>query len=197
MLKKIVVCALIFTSHQTFAQSSSFIGGLVDRIHFGIKAGGNYSNFLNANFKTDGLAGFHAGGIVTLDMGKHLVVQEEFLYSTLGAKVANNVFGQEDVRLDYFSVPILFKYRTGIGLYAELGTQADFLISDHKLLKTGDFAEKLDFGAVGGLGYRFAKHYEIGLRYYYGLKNVGKFEGYGVAKDFKNSTAQMSFAYMF
>lgn len=54
-MKKILLILLVIVSTGASAQS------ILSRLHFGIKAGGNYSNFTNANFDTDPLMGFHAG----------------------------------------------------------------------------------------------------------------------------------------
>lgn len=167
-----------------------------------MKAGGNYSNFTQADFSTDGLAGFHGGFIVNFNLNNNWSIQEEFLYSTQGAKVKSNFFGtSEDLKLSYIQVPIFVKYHSNIGLYAELGGAANILVEDAKNTGFDKFADKMDAGAVAGLGYQFKtgslKGLGIGARYYQGFMDVGKFNSPTSKSDFKNSVAQISVSYMF
>lgn len=199
-MKKVLLMGLLFVSTQTlFAQS---LGGIWQRLSFGLKAGVNYSNFTGASFDTEGLSGFHSGLIVNFKLTDKWSVQEEFLYSTQGAKVKDNLFGpNNDLRLSYMSVPILAKYHSNIGFYAEIGAQANMLIEDAKNTGFNDFADKIDVGAVAGLGYQFKagpiKGLGIGARYYHGFMDVGKFYSPAVKSDFKNSVAQLSVFYIF
>lgn len=196
-MKKVVLLAVIvITTQATFSQS------LLKRLRFGIKGGANYSNFTNTSFDTEGLLGYHGGLIVNLKLTGKLSIQEEFLFSTQGAKVKNGFTVKDnDLKLSYLSVPILLKYHSNIGLYGEIGGQANMLIEDAKNTGYKDFADKIDAGAVAGLGYQFKigmlKGLGIGVRYYYGLKDVGKFDASSIKPDFKNSVAQGSIFYIF
>lgn len=80
-MKKIFLSAFVLlTAQLSFGQS--FFGGIMDRLSFGVKAGGNYSNFTDAGFDTEGLAGFHAGLVVDFRISDNWSIQEDFLYST-------------------------------------------------------------------------------------------------------------------
>lgn len=199
-MKKVLLMGLLFVSAQTsFGQS---LGGIWQRLSFGLKAGGNYSNFTGASFDTEGLPGFHGGLVVNFKLTDKWSVQEEFLYSTQGAKIKANFFGaNNDLKLSYMSVPILAKYHSNTGFYAEIGAQANMLVEDAKNTGFDDFADKIDAGAVAGLGYQFkagpVKGLGIGARYYQGFMDVGKFYSPAVKSDFKNSVAQLSLFYIF
>jgi hypothetical protein len=79
------------------------------------------------------MAGFHAGAIVNFKLSDAWSIQEDFLYSTQGAKIKDNTFATAgDLKLSYLSVPIVVKYHSGIGIYAEAGAQANMLIEDAK-----------------------------------------------------------------
>lgn len=191
------MAAVVLVTVQT-----SFGQSIFRNLHFGLKAGANYSNFNNANFDTEGLTGFHAGLIVNYTFTDKWSVQEEFLYSTQGAKVKSGFsLGNEDLKLSYLSVPILVKYHSKIGLYGEIGGQANILAEDAKNTGFSDFAQKIDGGAVAGLGYQFrngpVKGLGIGVRYYYGFTDVGKFSSSKINSDFRNSTVQASIFYIF
>lgn len=196
-MKKVVLLAVIVITIQ-----AGFSQGLLKRLRFGIKGGANYSNFTNASFDTEGLIGYHVGLIVNLKLTGKLSIQEEFLFSTQGAKVKSGfTVSDPELKLSYMSVPILLKYHSNIGLYGEIGGQANMLIEDAKNTGYKDFADKIDAGAVAGLGYQFKigmlKGLGIGARYYYGFKNVGKFTASSIQPDFKNSVAQASVFYIF
>lgn len=194
-MKKLFLIGFVLMTTQGFSQT--FMSSLWSRLHFGLKAGANYSDFRDADFDTEGLVGFHAGGIVAFDITKNFMVQEEFLFSTQGAKVKKDLFGKEDLQISYITIPILLRYRTNMGLYIEAGPQAGMLIADVKDTSYDKFADKVDIGLAGGLGFRFGSHVELGARYYYGFTDVGKFDSPVITKSFKNNTAQVSLSYIF
>jgi hypothetical protein len=197
MKKVFLAMAMLLVSHVVFGQES-----FLSRFHFGLKAGINSSNFENANFDTDMLTGFHVGAIVNFALTDKWSIQEEFLYSTQGAKIKNGfALGDKELKLSYVSVPILVKYHSNLGIYGEIGGQANILVEDAKNTGFEDFADKIDGGAVAGLGYQFksgpVKGLGIGARYYYGFTNVGKFTSSTINSDFKNSMIQGSLFYIF
>ncbi len=168
------------------------------RLSFGLKAGANYSNYTQQNFSSDGLVGFHAGAVVDFKLIKNLFIQEEFLFSTQGAKIKGDLFDNQNVKVNYFTVPFLLKYRTNLGLYLEAGSQAGMRTSENiGTAQIGEFAKKLDLSAVGGLGYQSKSGFGIGVRYVAGLSKVGDFQISNVKPDFKNSVMQASIFYIF
>jgi hypothetical protein len=179
-MKKLLVISFVLVSTHSFGQS--FVQGIVSRLSFGVKAGANYSNYVNADFATDPLVGFHAGGMVNFRFTKHFSVQEEFLFSSQGAKVAD-----VDRKVYYLSVPIMLKYRTNLGLYLEAGAQAGMRL--HEDVK--DFSKQLEFGAAGGLGFQSKMGLGFGVRYVAGVSKAG------MIGDFRNSVAQGSVFYIF
>lgn len=200
MKKLFLVGFALVASQMSFGQST--FGNLMQRLSFGVKAGGNYSNFTDAGFETEGLAGFHAGLIVNFKLADKWSIQEEFLYSTQGAKTKNSLLGVEkDMKLSYLSVPILVKYHSAIGIYAEVGPQVNMLIEDAKNTGFDKFADKIDAGVAAGVGYQFKegslKGLGIGARYYQGFMDVGKFNSATVKPDFKNSVFQAGVFYIF
>lgn len=196
-MKKLIIFSIILVSSANcFSQSST--KNLFKRLSFGVKAGANYSNFTNADFETDGLVGFHAGGLVNFKLNEHLSIEEEFLFSLQGAKL-KGVNDNESIKLYYMTVPILLKYRTNSGIYFEAGPQVGALMKEDldKTLVDGQFAKKLDFGVAAGLGFQAKSGLGIGARYVAGLSGVGDFQSSVVRTDFKNSTVQASVFYVF
>ena len=191
-MKKLLVICFALVSTQSFSQS------LFQRLSFGLKAGANYSNYTNANFNTEGIVGFHTGGLVNFKLTNSLSIQEEFLFSTQGAKVKDNVFGTENIKVSYINVPFLLKYRSNLGLYIEAGPQVGMRANDNvSSTQIGEFAKKLDLSAVGGIGFQSKSGFGFGARYIAGLSKVGDFQPSTVKPDFRNSVIQASIFYIF
>jgi hypothetical protein len=174
--------------------------GLTQRLSLGLKAGGNYSNYTNTEgqFTSDGLAGFHAGAIVDFRIIRNLYFVEEFLFSTQGAKIKEDVFGKDNVKVSYLSVPCLLQFRTNIGIYIEGGVQTSLRLGDN-LDKTtySQFAKQLDMGVAGGIGYLSKAGLGVGLRYVGGMTRVADFSLQNAQPNFRNSMAQASIFYIF
>ncbi|SHG56082.1 Outer membrane protein beta-barrel domain-containing protein [Chryseolinea serpens] len=197
-MKKLIIFSFVLVSSSN-CFSQSFTKDLFKRLSFGVKAGVNYSNFANADFETDGLVGFHAGGLVNFKLNERLSIEEEFLFSLQGAKLKGVLNDTESIKLYYMTVPILLKYRTNSGIYFEAGPQVSALMKEDldKSLVDGQFAKKLDFGVTAGLGFQAKNGLGIGARYVAGLSDVGDFQSSIVKNDFRNSTVQASVFYVF
>lgn len=195
MKKSILICFVLVSTH---CFSQSFVQGITQRLSFGLKAGVNYSNYTNASFTTDALIGFHAGLLVDFRLANHLFIQEEFLFSSQGAKVKEDVFGKDNIQVNYVTVPFLLKYRSNLGIYIEAGAQTGMRTSENiSTTQVGDFAKKLDLAAVGGIGFQSKSGFGIGVRYVAGLSKVGDFQASDVKPDFHNSVIQGSIFYIF
>ena len=182
---------------QTTPGNQSFAQKLMNKLEFGLTGGGNYSNFTNANFATDPLPGFHAGFTVAYKFTDNFLVQEEFLYSLQGAKVKEGTLTGQDIKLSYAAIPILFKYRTNSGFYVEAGGQTGYKVKeDIGGVTDAKFAKKIDFGAIGGLGYQSKMGLGIGARYFYGIQKVSETPS-PILGDFKNNSIQASVFYIF
>jgi hypothetical protein len=180
--------------------TKGFSQSILKRLEFGVKAGANYSNFTNASFATDPLVGFHAGATVAFKITDNFLIQEEFLFSAMGAKskTGNNLFNGQDIKLYYASIPLLLKYRTNSGFYVEMGSQMSFKAKeDVKGQSFAVFAKKMDVAAAAGVGYQSKCGLGIGARYLYGLTSVGEFNSSTIKNDFKNNNIQVSIFYVF
>lgn len=191
-MKKLLLICLVLVSAKGYSQS------ILNRLEFGIKAGTNYSNFTDANFPTDPLIGFHAGATVAFKFTKNFMVQEEFLFSTQGAKIKGGTLGEQDLKLSYMSVPFLLKYRTNSGFYVEAGTQFGYKLNEEVSgITTQNFAKKIDMAGAGGIGYQSKLGLGIGARYIYGISKVGDFNATTITNNFKNNSIQASVFYVF
>jgi len=109
IIKNLFIGCILLVSTSSFSQS--FFKNIGERLYFGVKAGANYSDFTNAGFDK---------------FNDHFAVQEEFLYSTQGAKIKGEIMDGEDIKLSYVTVPILLKYKTDFGLYLERVRKSGF-----------------------------------------------------------------------
>jgi hypothetical protein len=110
------------------AQSSS------DELHFGLKAGANYSNMYdsqNKEYTADGKIGFAAGAFVSIPIGTYFGIQPELLFSQKGFKATSSVLGN-DVSLtrttNYIDVPIFLAVKPSEMVTILVGPQYSFLM---------------------------------------------------------------------
>jgi len=166
------------------------------QVTVGLKAGANITNFSGGDFdevKKKAIVGFHGGGYLNFSLGA-ISLQPELLFSTQGARI-DSVSGSYDWKVNYLTLPVMFKYRSAGGFYLEAGPQFGFKLSEDVKDQTIDgFAKDLDLSAGIGLGFHTPGGFGIGARYLAGLSKVGDFdpsEVGGVDPDFKNSVLQL------
>lgn len=140
--------------------------------------------------------GFYAGVYATLPLGPGFAIEPGINYSEKGTVLKGtlpfpkldflnaNVTGT--ARLAYVDVPVLAKVFITPGFYLYAGPQASFLVSGKARVRAGalginayqdDFdisnqLRKVDFSAVGGLGYQFENGLGLSAGYDYGLSSL-------------------------
>jgi hypothetical protein len=73
-----------------------------------LKLSGNNAGFMNSDLRN----GFVAGAFVNFPAGKSPIsFQTEFLYSSMGGDLSNELKEKQNLRFNYFSIPVLIKYR--------------------------------------------------------------------------------------
>ena len=185
-MKKVLVLAVVMVTG--FAMQAQ-------GIHFGIKAGTNFSNF-NGDLDTDGITSFHTGAVLELNVVPTFSVQAEGLFSSQGATVKdeanvgeNIVSVSRDINLDYISVPVMAKYYilpSKLSLMA--GPQFSFLVDEaEEALDSKSF----DMAAAGGVELKLIAGLFVQARYTIGLTDV--YEDI----DSKNAVFQLSVGYFF
>jgi hypothetical protein len=169
-------------------------------IEFGLDGGVNYANIrglsggeanalFNIGFYFDIRTQnprwlFHTGVIVKSSMGS-----DRLPVYPLGSPDLDNAFasGEVERKINYFNVPVMMKRKFGSRFYAEAGmmpalrTKAfDYFTADDPSgeleyrLDIKDDYHRLDFGLIGGIGYRLmgGNGMNLGIRYYYGLVDI-------------------------
>ena len=181
---------LIFVTNITTAQEKTALG---------LKAGLNYSSFINnkdgavpADYQ--GKAGFHAGGFVNFRLAEKLFIRPEVLFSLQGSEFEidakdTNVNDPEDpifisdgisgkIKESVILVPVMAGVFVTENLDIELGPQLAWVVNRDVTYENNPYPLALirnddsgdfEFGVNAGLGYNFRAHYRIGLRYIYGI----------------------------
>lgn len=176
LMKKLILTLLFLISFSVQSQV----------LQFGLKGGYNAST-LSGDGDISSLSGFHAGVFASIDL-VILDVVPELVYSTQGAK-----FGDQEVNLDYFNVPIMARLNLLKVLYIEAGPQIGFLINaenDGEDVK--DDFESTDFAIGVGAGVELFDTFDVSARYNFGTTDVTKAPG-----DYKNNVLQVGLAYKF
>ena len=191
-MKKLLLLAIL-------ASATTLAGA---QIQFGAKAGLNLASIHVSpsqdvtSFKMT--PNFHVGGLVSIPLASSFSLQPEVVYSGQGTKVTSPD-ESGTYNLGFINVPVLLKYKTASGFFAELGPQLGFLLSA-KAKSAGtsvdvkDSFKSTDFSGVLGIGYMSPLNIGADVRYNLGLTNLAKSSGDGSAK---NGVIQIGVFYLF
>lgn len=175
-MKKIVLSLLILTSFVSLTQAQG--------IRLGVKAGANLNKISGQSFNDGFDLSYHFGGFMEIDFNKKWGVQPELLWSQSTGKpssfktvystsVSPLLDGNQQIKLNYLSIPLLLRYNIGGILSLNAGPQFSILLNNDKtLLQSGQSAFKSgDFAMVAGaqLNFKFLRIYG---RYNIGLQNI-------------------------
>lgn len=176
-MKKVIMSLMILVTAVTVSQAQG--------VRAGIKAGANLNQIDGQSFNNGFDLSYHFGGFLEIDFNKKLGIQPELLWSQTASKPSNfnNIYttgvsplfnGNEQIKLDYLSIPLLLRYNMiGGFLTLNAGPQFSILLKEDKtLLQNGQSAFKNgDFAMVAGAQLNF-KVLRIYARYNIGLQNI-------------------------
>lgn len=156
-------------------------------IHVGIKAGLNYTNVSKIKFRyasnnldtesPESRFGTHAGIYAELILPFPVSVQPEFSYSRQGFKFESGQ-AKAEARLNYFELPVLFKYRIIPMVHVFIGPQVSFL-SNTSYDYSGTYRNyeleenQTTFSGLAGAGITLGR-FDINARYGRGFSDVFK-----------------------
>ncbi len=176
-MKKVILSTLLLVAIASVSQAQG--------VRLGFKAGANLNKISSSQSFNDGFdLSYQLGGFLEVDFNKKWGIQPELLWSqsvtkpsnfkTLYASVSNPTLNNNDnIKLDYLSIPLLLRYNIGNILTLNVGPQYSILINkDKTLLQNGQSAFKDgDFAMVAGaqLNFKFLRIYG---RYNVGLQNL-------------------------
>ena len=172
------------------------------KIEFGLDGGFNFASMsgLETNkWKRDFNLGFYfdikmknqwyfnTGVLVKSSLGATGLTETDLI--EVGSTLTYSDTGEFTQKISYFLVPTLVKYRFKNHIYAEAGPQFGLMYkafieynydidgnSARIRQENKDFVNRMEVGAVAGVGYRLLKGlgWTIGIRYHYGFTNVYK-----------------------
>jgi len=146
---------------------------------------------------TSGTVGTQVGvGMNVYSFSKSFAINVGIVGSWQGAKYKSTYSSYNDssyntttesttssLKLFYLGIPILARYQSNSGFYAEAGLQPAFLLSaKYKSGSTSmdykSYLNSFDLGIPLGAGYRFSKHFMVGARIIPGITNINKKSAY-------------------
>ena len=171
-MKKILVAAFLLAAGLTTVNAQT--------AQLGIKAGINSSGFRGGDAKgSESIGDFNAGFFLHLPVTKTFSIQPELQYSGQGAKGDENGISVK-TKLGYMNLPVLAKYISPGGFFAQTGPQAGVLLTAKA--KAGNTAKvdvldafnKFDFSWVVGAGLHTKLNLDVDVRYNLGLSKLVK-----------------------
>lgn len=184
----------------------------------GIKGGVNLSNLYVNDVNDENMKfGFHAGIYYRGEISDAFSIQPEFLYSLKGAELVYDdgflglTNGKYRYNLGYVDVPVGFNIYPTDNFYFQVGPYVSLLMNA-KVKRVDDDGEKetvrefdrdnfntFDYGLFGGIGFVFNGGGSLGVRYNYGLQEIGENGSFAAqaTEQSKNSVFQVSLSFPF
>jgi hypothetical protein len=177
---------LLLASFAVFALSAALYaqGGF----RLGIKGGLNLNQIEGVSFNNGFNYGYHLGGFAEIDFTKKFGLQPELLwsqtntqvsaeFSTLYPTLVNSNTLNQNVTLNYLTIPLLLRYNLGGMFTVVAGPQFGILMNkDQNLLQNGQKAfSDGDFAVVAGLQVNL-KTLRLYGRYNIGMKNINQID---------------------
>jgi len=164
-MKKTITSAVFIASFLVSATVFS------QGIGIGIKAGANFANQSITDISTESRTSFHGGAYLTLAFSEKWAIQPELLFSSQGSEIPDF---DEVTQLDYFSIPILLRWKPIKLLSFHAGPQFSTLLS--AVDKSGDSIKEnfknSEFGLAAGATVHLPLGINGGLRYVWGFTDV-------------------------
>ena len=148
--------------------------------HIGAKLGTNINKIDGRSFNDQAEYGLSAGGFVEIDFAKKWGIQPELLWNQSKTTTASDISSvypegliNQDITLNYLSIPILITYRPVPVLSLQVGPQFGILLNQTQnfIYNVQDAFKKGDFSMVGGAQVNLGA-FLVGARYYIGLTNI-------------------------
>lgn len=165
------ICLTVF-SQTTFAQGAEI----------GLKGGINFANLSGElqDYSFDNATSFHGGLYARFMLNDNFGIQPEALFSRVGGEAAS---GQVSLRYDYFSLPVMARFKIAGPVYAHIGPQFNFLTASEAKgdligtitqLDPEEDSESFDLSLAFGIDVNLPIGLNVGARYLYGLSDVYK-----------------------
>tara|TARA_Y100000815_G_scaffold144094_1_gene130367 strand:+ start:6639 stop:7283 length:645 start_codon:yes stop_codon:yes gene_type:complete len=201
----LLIIALLLVFFNVSAQNDT---------HFGLKGAMNLAGLsgveLDDGYEKSIRMAFGGGLFLNKELTPKTSIQIEAMYSAQGVELESDENPDELYRLDYLSVPILYRYHFEEkgSLSVQFGVQPAMLLNSQVKVQGGDEEGVFDFdeyyegtdaevngfdvGLTAGFGFGFGRFSSITLTYTYGLMEV--FKGNDAPQGAKTSLVQFSLA---
>lgn len=171
--------------------------------YFGPKIGVNLTNLSGDNVtNSSSIVGTNAGLAMHLGITQSVAIAPELLYSMKGAQYKSN----PDLHLNYFEIPVLFRYSFGhdVRPYLNLGPYLGVLLNAKQNgTDVKKYYNSSDIGFDGGAGILVnigGGQLMLDFRYGKSLSSIGKDQtnilGQTYSVDIKNTALQLSVAFL-
>lgn len=149
------------------------------QLHLGAKAGANLTKIDGTSFSDKYKLGYQLGGYVYYDFSKMIGLQLEVQFNQSNTKISDQYsdvlfdsFGKGK-KLNYITVPVLFRINSQGALTFLAGPQFSFLTdSDKNILQNGTkLFRNSDVGIVAGVDLN-VRPFIISARYVWGLNDI-------------------------
>jgi outer membrane protein OmpA-like peptidoglycan-associated protein len=169
------ICISSTTTGQATKEKQKLSLGIKSGVNISkLKLNGKIPGVINSDYRT----GLVAGAFMNFHVGKSpFSIQPEFLYSSMGGDLRDEYSEKQNLRFNYFSLPVLIKYHFSKKLAAFGGPQVDAIIYAKENNKFGEFditrsVEEFDAYVTGGLEWWLWKDVVLNGRYMHGFKKV-------------------------
>ena len=166
---------------SAFVLSLFFVQAATAQFSIGVKAGANITKVDGKSFKDEFRYGYHLGGYANIGIGGRFSLQPEVLFNQYQTKtdssfksIYQNAFnGNNNIKLNYLSIPLMLNYKLGSLLSLQAGPMFSILMDQNKnLLQNGqDAFKKGEFSMLGGAQVSLGK-IKLNGRYVIGLNNI-------------------------
>ena len=163
------------------------------KIKFGVKGGGNVSQFSGIDMGDNhGAAGgstfaygFHAGGFANYPFSNLFGIQAEALFSMQGGKYLDNIEDTKGskgtLRANYINIPLLleikpFRFPLSFLVGPQFGYCVNRTWSGSESIFIADRYKNFDFAFALGLQFALNEHLTLGLRHNLGVTPSSKFD---------------------
>jgi hypothetical protein len=176
-MKKIILTVIIAVLTVVNVEAQAEIG---------IKGGVSFASIMGdtprgLRFRT----AYNFGLVAEFETSPSTSVQPEIMYSSQGfhydgGKINGEIIPEDNYKLDYLNIPLVFKYYFKEGASFEAGPQVGFLLSAKtadNTINNSDLRDNLtnaSFDFLVGFGYKFDNGFNLNARYVGGLTNIWK-----------------------
>jgi hypothetical protein len=180
-MKKLTFMLAALTSVVCMSTAQENRTDFRDKVMFGLKVGGNYSNVYDAQgqaFQANPKFGLAAGAFLALPIGKFIGIQAEVLYSQKGFQATGILIGNTynfTRTTSYIDVPLLFTLKPSEFVTLLAGPQFSYLVTQRDVFANAttsieqqqqfenDNLRKNIMGVTGGVDITI-KHFVLGGR---------------------------------